>query len=394
VRRGDVGQRVGCEMTAALRLAEDLLARRSLTPADDGCQALLAQRLAPLGFACEALDAGPEQARVSNLWAVHAGSRPGPTLVLAGHTDVVPTGPLDRWTSDPFVPTHRNGRLYGRGAADMKTAVACMSVAAEEFVRARPDHAGTVALLITSDEEGPSLHGTLHAVQVLQQRGTQLDGCIIGEPTSVDRVGDMVKNGRRGTLSARLVVQGIQGHIAYPQLARNPVHSFAPALAELVATRWDEGNAFFLPTSWQVSNIHAGTGVGNVIPGELVVDCNFRFSTESTAASLQERFVAMLQRHGVQHQVSWTLGGEPFLTPPGTLHAALAAAARAEFGIEPELSTTGGTSDGRFIARICPQVMEFGFSNESAHKIDEWVEVAAIEPMKNAYRRTLEAFLA
>ena len=381
-------------MTAALRLAEDLLACRSLTPADDGCQALLAQRLAPLGFACEALDAGPEQARVSNLWAVHAGSRPGPTLVLAGHTDVVPTGPLDRWTSDPFVPTHRNGRLYGRGAADMKTAVACMSVAAEEFVRARPDHAGTVALLITSDEEGPSLHGTLHAVQVLQQRGTQLDGCIIGEPTSVDRVGDMVKNGRRGTLSARLVVQGIQGHIAYPQLARNPVHRFAPALAELVATRWDEGNAFFLPTSWQVSNIHAGTGVGNVIPGELVVDCNFRFSTESTAASLQERFVAVLQRHGVQHQVSWTLGGEPFLTPPGTLHAALAAAARAEFGIEPELSTTGGTSDGRFIARICPQVMEFGFSNESAHKIDEWVEVAAIEPMKNAYRRTLEAFLA
>ena len=381
-------------MTAALRLAEDLLACRSLTPADDGCQALLAQRLAPLGFACEALDAGPEQARVSNLWAVHAGSRPGPTLVLAGHTDVVPTGPLDRWTSDPFVPTHRNGRLYGRGAADMKTAVACMSVAAEEFVRARPDHAGTVALLITSDEEGPSLHGTLHAVQVLQQRGTRLDGCIIGEPTSVDRVGDMVKNGRRGTLSARLVVQGIQGHIAYPQLARNPVHSFAPALAELVATRWDEGNAFFLPTSWQVSNIHAGTGVGNVIPGELVVDCNFRFSTESTAASLQERFVAVLQRHGVQHQVSWTLGGEPFLTPPGTLHAALAAAARAEFGIEPALSTTGGTSDGRFIARICPQVMEFGFSNESAHKIDEWVEVAAIEPMKNAYRRTLEAFLA
>jgi succinyl-diaminopimelate desuccinylase len=381
-------------MTAALRLAEDLLACRSLTPADDGCQALLAQRLAPLGFVCETLDAGPEQARVSNLWAVHAGSRPGPTLVLAGHTDVVPTGPLDRWTSDPFVPTHRNGRLYGRGAADMKTAVACMSVAAEEFVRARPDHAGTVALLITSDEEGPSLHGTLHAVQVLQQRGTQLDGCIIGEPTSVDRVGDMVKNGRRGTLSARLVVQGIQGHIAYPQLARNPVHSFAPALAELVATRWDEGNAFFLPTSWQVSNIHAGTGVGNVIPGELVVDCNFRFSTKSTAASLQERFVAVLQRHGVQHQVSWTLGGEPFFTPPGTLHAALAAAARAEFGIEPELSTTGGTSDGRFIARICPQVMEFGFSNESAHKIDEWVEVAAIEPMKNAYRRTLEAFLA
>ena len=385
------------EPNAALRLAEQLIKCRSLTPADDGCQSLLAQRLTAVGFVCEALDAGPAAARVSNLWAVHcaqsADARTGPTLVLAGHTDVVPTGPVERWASDPFVPTHRAGRLHGRGAADMKTAVAAMTIAAEEFVRAQPLHAGTVALLITSDEEGPSLHGTLHAVQVLQERGVAIDGCIIGEPTSVDRVGDMVKNGRRGTLSARLVVKGIQGHVAYPQLARNPIHDFAPALAELTTTRWDEGNDFFLPTSWQVSNMHAGTGVGNVIPGELVVDCNFRFSTESTAASLQARFVALLQRHGVQHDVAWTLGGEPFLTPPGTLHAALAGAIEAEFGITPELSTTGGTSDGRFIARICPQVMEFGFSNESAHKIDEWVEVAAIEPLKNTYRRTLEAFL-
>ena len=381
-------------MNDALRLAESLIACRSITPADDGCQVLLAARLQAAGFVCESLDAGPDGARVSNLWAVHGSGRPGPTLVLAGHTDVVPTGPLERWTSDPFVPTHRGGRLHGRGAADMKTAVACMSVAAEEYVRAHPEHAGTVALLITSDEEGPSLHGTLHAVQALQDRGTRLDACIIGEPTSVDRVGDMIKNGRRGTLSARLVVKGIQGHIAYPQLARNPIHDFAPALAELTTTRWDDGNAFFLPTSWQVSNIHGGTGVGNVIPGELVVDCNFRFSTESTAQSLKDRFVAVLQRHGVQFDVRWTLGGDPFLTPPGTLHAALSAAVRAEFGIEPELSTTGGTSDGRFIARICPQVMEFGFSNESAHKLDEWVEVAAIEPLKNAYRRTLEAFLA
>ena len=381
-------------MTAALRLAEALIACRSLTPTDGGCQALLVSNLKAVGFTCEQLDAGPDAARVSNLWAVHSSGRPGPTLVLAGHTDVVPTGPLEQWASDPFVPTHRNGRLYGRGAADMKTAVACMAVAAQEFVRQSPEHAGTVALLITSDEEGPSVHGTLHAVQVLQSRGVRLDGCIIGEPTSVDRVGDMVKNGRRGTLSARLVVKGIQGHIAYPQLARNPIHDFAPALAELTTTRWDEGNAFFLPTSWQVSNIHAGTGVGNVIPGELVVDCNFRFSTESTATSLQERFVAILRRHGVEHVVQWTLGGEPFLTPPGSLHAALAAAVKAEFGIEPELSTTGGTSDGRFIARICPQVMEFGVSNESAHKIDEWVEVAAIEPLKNAYRRTLETFLS
>ena len=379
--------------TETLRLAESLIACRSLTPADGGCQALLAQRLGAAGFVCEALDAGPADARVSNLWAVHVGKRPGPTLVLAGHTDVVPTGPVECWTSAPFVPTHRGGRLYGRGAADMKTAVAAMTVAAEEFVRTRPAHGGTVALLITSDEEGPSLHGTLHAVQVLQQRGVQIDACIIGEPTSVDRVGDMVKNGRRGTLSARLVVKGVQGHIAYPQLARNPVHDFAPALAELITTRWDEGNAFFLPTSWQVSNLHAGTGVGNVIPGELVVDCNFRFSTQSTAASLQARFVDTLNRHGVQHDIAWTLGGEPFLTPPGTLHAALAGAIEAEFGIQPELSTTGGTSDGRFIARICPQVMEFGFSNESAHKIDEWVEVAAIEPLKNTYRRTLESFL-
>ena len=380
-------------MTAALRLTEALIACRSVTPADGGCQALLAQRLGGAGFICEALDAGPASGRVSNLWAVHAGGAPGPLLVLAGHTDVVPSGPLERWTSDPFVPTHRGGRLYGRGAADMKTAVAAMTVAVEEFVRARPRHAGTVALLFTSDEEGPALHGTLHAVQVLQARGLKIDACIIGEPISVDRVGDMIKNGRRGTLSARLVVKGVQGHIAYPQLARNPIHDFAPALAELVTTRWDEGNAFFLPTSWQVSNLQAGTGVGNMIPGELVVDCNFRFSTESSAASLQQRFEALLTRHGVEHEIRWTLGGEPFLTPPGTLHAALAGAIKAEFGIDSELSTTGGTSDGRFIARASAQVIEFGVVNESAHKIDEWVELAAIEPLKNSYRRTLEAFL-
>ena len=376
-----------------IRLAESLIACPSLTPADGGCQALLATHLRAAGFSCEQLDAGPEEARVSNLWAVHRGGRDGPTLVLAGHTDVVPTGPLERWTSDPFVPTHRAGRLVGRGAADMKTAVAAMTVAAIEFVREQPQHAGCVALLFTSDEEGPALHGTQHVVQVLRERGVRLDACLIGEPTSVDRVGDMVKNGRRGTLSARLRVLGIQGHIAYPQLARNPVHDFAPALAELTATRWDEGNAHFMPTSWQVSNLHAGTGAGNVIPGELIVDCNFRFSTESTAASLRERFVAVLQRHGVQHDIIWTLGGEPFLTPPGTLHAALSQAIEAEFGLRPTLSTTGGTSDGRFIASICPQVMEFGLRNESAHKLDEWVEVAAIEPLKNTYRRTLDAFL-
>ncbi len=385
-------------MTAAartLRLAEALIARRSVTPEDAGCQALLVSQLAAVGFACEALDAGPSEARVANLWAVHDAGVPGPTLVFAGHTDVVPTGPLQHWASDPFVPTHRGGRLYGRGAADMKTAVAAMTVAACDFVSAQPHHAGRVALLITSDEEGPALHGTVHAVEVLQARGEKLDACIVGEPTSVQQLGDMVKNGRRGTLSGRLVVKGIQGHIAYPQLARNPLHRFAPALAELVATRWDDGNEYFPPTSWQVSNLHAGTGAFNVIPGEAVVDFNFRYSTESTPEALKQRVQGILARHGVEHELAWTLGGEPFLTPPGTLSAALVAAIAAECGgTVPELSTTGGTSDGRFIARVCPQVMEFGVINASIHKIDEWVDVAAVAPLTAVYRRTIENFLA
>ncbi|MDP2004067.1 MAG: succinyl-diaminopimelate desuccinylase [Rubrivivax sp.] len=380
---------------ATLRLAEALIACRSVTPADGGCQALLVQRLQAAGFRCETLDAGPPEARVANLWAVHDAGLPGPTLVFAGHTDVVPTGPLERWTSDPFVPTHREGRLYGRGAADMKAAVAAMAVAAGEYTLANPQHRGRVALLITSDEEGPALHGTRHAVEVLQARHERLDACIVGEPTSVDRLGDMVKNGRRGSFSGRLRVIGVQGHIAYPQLAKNPLHVLAPALAELVATRWDEGNSFFPPTSFQVSNVHAGTGALNVIPGDLVLDFNFRFSTESTPASLRQRVEGLLQRHGVEHELQWTLGGEPFLTPPGTLSAALVAAIGSECGgITPELSTTGGTSDGRFIARLCPQVMEFGVVNESIHKIDEWVEVAALEPLQKVYRATLERFLA
>jgi len=380
-------------MTAALRLTEALIACRSVTPADGGCQALLAQGLARAGFDCESIDAGPAEARVSNLWAVHRGDRPGPTVVLAGHTDVVPTGPLERWASDPFVPTHRDGRLYGRGAADMKTAVACMAVAAQQFVAADPGHAGTVALLFTSDEEGPALHGTRHVVDVLQRRGVRLDACIVGEPTSVERLGDMVKNGRRGTLSGRLAVKGVQGHIAYPQLARNPIHELAPALAELVATRWDEGNDFFPPTGWQVSNIHAGTGAANVIPGELVLDFNFRHSTESTPDALKSRLQGVLDRHGVHHELTWGPSGDPFLTTAGTLSEALVAAIDSVCGVQPALSTTGGTSDGRFLARLCPQVMEFGVVNESIHKIDEWVEVAAIEPLKNVYRRTLENFL-
>ena len=378
---------------STLRLLETLIARPSVTPDDAGCQALLSARLAPLGFACETLCFGPEAARVTNLWALHRGSRPGPTVVLAGHTDVVPTGPLAAWTSDPFVPSHRDGRLYGRGAADMKTSIAAMTVAAEEFVRQHPNHAGSVALLFTSDEEGPSVDGTVKVVEALQARGERLDCCIVGEPTSVDRLGDMIKNGRRGSLSAKLTVHGVQGHVAYPQLASNPIHLLAPALAELAAMVWDAGNAYFPATTWQVSNIHAGTGVGNVIPGEVVVDFNFRFSTESTPDQLKARVVDLLARHAVPHTLAWTLGGSPFLTRPGTLSAALSAAIQAETGATPVLSTTGGTSDGRFIAQVCEQVVEFGPVNASIHKIDEHVRVADIEPLKNIYRRTLEALL-
>ncbi len=376
-----------------LRLLEALIARPSVTPDDAGCQALVAERLAPLGFECETLVFGPANGRVSNLWAVHRGGRPGPTVVLAGHTDVVPSGPLAAWASDPFVPSHRGGKLYGRGAADMKCSIAAMTVAADEFVRQHPGHAGTVALLFTSDEEGPSVDGTVQVVQALQARGERLDCCIVGEPTSVSRLGDMIKNGRRGSLSARLTVIGVQGHVAYPQLARNPIHQLAPALADLTAMVWDAGNDHFPPTTWQVSNIHGGTGVGNVIPGEVVVDFNFRFSTQSSPEQLQARVLAVLARHGVEHRIAWTLGGLPFLTRPGSLSDALTAAIHAETGAAAVLSTTGGTSDGRFIAQVCAQVVEFGPINASIHKIDEHVLVADIEPLKNIYRRTLEALL-
>jgi succinyl-diaminopimelate desuccinylase len=377
-----------------LRLAEALIARPSVTPQDAGCQALLAERLERAGFTCEALECGPPELRVSNLWALRRGGRPGPTLAFAGHTDVVPTGPLQHWRSDPFVPTHRDGHLYGRGAADMKTSIAAMVVAVEEFVQARPAHAGAIALLLTSDEEGPSVDGTVRLVQMLQQRGIGLDACIVGEPTSVERLGDTIKNGRRGTLSGKLLVKGVQGHIAYPHLARNPIHDVAPALAELVATRWDDGNEFFPPTSWQVSNIHAGTGAGNVIPGELELQFNFRFGNESTPESLKARVQAILDRHRVDATLDWTLGGDTFLTPPGSLSRALTDAIHDETGLTPTLSTTGGTSDGRFIARICPQVVEFGPVNSSIHKIDEHVAAADVERLKNIYRRTLEKLLS
>ncbi|CAN5856533.1 succinyl-diaminopimelate desuccinylase [soil metagenome] len=385
-------------MSRTLQLAEALIARHSVTPLDGGCQALIQQRLAPLGFEFETIISGPAGQQVTNLWAVRRGrnlerKNSAKLLAFAGHTDVVPTGPLTQWRSDPFVPTHREGRLYGRGAADMKTSIAAMVVAVEEFVAAVPDHAGSIAFLLTSDEEGPALDGTVKVCEWLTARGEKLDYCIVGEPTSLDQLGDMIKNGRRGTLSGKLKVKGVQGHIAYPHLAKNPIHLAAPALAELVAIRWDDGNTYFPPTSWQMSNIHAGTGASNVIPGEAVIDFNFRFSTESTPQSLKDRVRAVLDRHGLEYDLAWSLGGEPFLTPVGDLSEALTQAIRAQTGITTELSTTGGTSDGRFIAKICPQVIEFGPLNASIHKIDEWVEVASLDPLKNIYRDSLERLL-
>jgi succinyl-diaminopimelate desuccinylase len=380
-------------MGAALELAEALIARASVTPDDAGCQTLIAERLGAVGFVCERMDHGPEAARVSNLWAKRSGARPGPAFVFAGHTDVVPPGPLAQWTSDPFVPTHRGGLLYGRGAADMKSSIAAMVVAAEGFVAAHPQHSGSIALLITSDEEGPAVDGTVKVVEALAERGERLDCCIVGEPTSVEALGDMVKNGRRGSLSGRLTVLGVQGHVAYPQLARNPIHQIGPALSALASEAWDAGNAHFPPTSFQISNIHGGTGVGNVIPGEVVLDFNFRFSTESTPEALKRRVTALLESHGLDYRLDWILGGEPFLTPVGSLSDALSAAIEAECGLRPTLSTTGGTSDGRFIAKICPQVVEFGPRNASIHKIDEHVEAADIDRLAAIYRGVLERLL-
>jgi succinyl-diaminopimelate desuccinylase len=381
-------------MTRALHLAEQLISRRSVTPEDGQCQRIVDERLKPLGFDGEAIESGPDSFRVTNLWSRRRGRLEargqGRTLVFAGHTDVVPTGPLAQWTSDPFIPAHRDGRLYGRGAADMKTSIAAFVVATEEFLAAHPDPALSIALLLTSDEEGPSVDGTVVVCERLRARGERLDWCIVGEPTSVGRLGDMIKNGRRGSLSGRLIVKGVQGHIAYPQLARNPVHQALPALGELAALEWDRGNDFFPATAWQISNIHAGTGATNVIPGAVTVDFNFRFSTESTPEGLQRRTREVLDRHGLAYELDWVVGGLPFLTTPGELVRAVQDAIRAECGIETELSTTGGTSDARFISRICPQVIEFGPVNASIHQIDEHVAVADIEPLKNIYRRVLE----
>ncbi|HSV52438.1 MAG TPA: succinyl-diaminopimelate desuccinylase [Burkholderiaceae bacterium] len=382
-------------MSRTLHLTEQLISRASTTPEDAQCQQIIAQRLQVLGFECETICSGPDNFRVTNLWAKRPGTLAGPssaarTIVFAGHTDVVPTGPLAQWTSDPFVPTHRDGKLFGRGASDMKTSIAAFVVAVEEFVAAKPDPALSIALLITSDEEGPATDGTVVVCEMLKSRGEKLDYCIVGEPTSVQRTGDMIKNGRRGTMGGKLTVKGIQGHIAYPQLADNPIHKVAPALSELVAVEWDKGNEFFQPTSWQMSNIHGGTGASNVIPGSVVIDFNFRFCTESTPQGLQQRVHAVLDRHGLDYELQWTVGGLPFLTTPGDLVAAVQAAIQAETGISTELSTTGGTSDGRFIAQICPQTIEVGPPNATIHKIDEHVVVADIEPLKNIYRRVLE----
>lgn len=378
-------------MSRTLQLTEQLLSRSSVTPEDAGCLEIITARLAPLGFVCERIDSGPETFRVSNLWAVkrsaHAGAK---TLVFAGHTDVVPTGPLEQWASNPFTPTHRDGKLYGRGASDMKTSLAAMVVACEEFAVSHADPQINIAFLLTSDEEGPALDGTVKVCEALTARGETLDWCIVGEPTSVEKTGDMIKNGRRGTMSGKLTVKGVQGHIAYPQLAKNPIHLLAPPLAELVAIEWDQGNDFFPPTSWQVSNVHGGTGASNVIPGHLVLDFNFRFCTESTPESLQQRLTAVLEKHALEYDLVWTIGGLPFLTTPGVLVETVRSAILEETGLQTQLSTTGGTSDGRFIAQICSQVVEVGPPNATIHKLNEHVSLADMEPLKNIYRKVLE----
>ncbi len=374
------------------QLAEALIAQRSVTPEDAQCQQMLAARLSAIGFEVE----GHPHGDVKNFWAIKRGTLAdkGKVLVFAGHTDVVPPGKLNDWTSDPFIPTERDGNLYGRGAADMKTSLAAMVVAAEEFIAANTEHKGTLAYLITSDEEGAAIDGTVRVCEALKAREQRLDFCVVGEPTSVDKLGDMIKNGRRGTLSGKLRIKGVQGHVAYPTLAINPIHLAVPALTELTQIQWDAGNQYYSPTSWQVSNIHAGTGVGNVIPGECVVDFNFRFCTENTPESLKAWLQEVLDKHKLNYDLQWTLGGQPFLTQPAELSRALSAAITAETGVSTELSTSGGTSDGRFIAQICPQVIEFGPVNASIHKVDEHVAIEAIEVLKNIYRRTMEQLIA
>ena len=375
-----------------LEKARALIARPSVTPEDAGCLDLIASWLVPLGFQIERIDAGG----VSNLWARRGTG--GRLICFAGHTDVVPTGPLEQWTSPPFEPVVRDGHLYGRGAADMKSSIAACIVAMERLINRRglanAATADSLCLLLTSDEEGDAIDGTVRVVEALKARNETLDYCIVGEPTCVSRLGDTMKNGRRGSLSAKLTVRGVQGHVAYPHLVKNPVHLAAPALAELAATSWDLGNEYFPPTSFQISNAHAGTGAGNVVPGSFVIDFNFRFSTASTVEDLQSRVHSLLDRHELEYDIAWTLGARPFLTPRGELCAALMAAAAAETRIATELSTTGGTSDGRFIADICPQLVEFGPINASIHKVDECIAVADLEPLARIYEHTFDRMMS
>ena len=369
------------------QLTEQLIACRSVTPDDGGCMDIVGQRLQRAGFSLEYINRGG----VRNLWARRGTARP--LFCFAGHTDVVPTGPLDQWQSDPFQPTVRGGVLYGRGAADMKGSIAAFVTATEAFVAAHPAHSGSIAFLLTSDEEGDALDGTVAVTETLAARGEAMDYCVVGEPTAVSQLGDTLKNGRRGSLSGKLTIKGVQGHIAYPHLAKNPIHLAAPAIAELAGTVWDHGNEFFPPTTWQISNIHGGTGASNVIPGHVDILFNFRFSTASTPEGLKKGLAEILDRHGLDYELGWTLGAKPFLTGGGELVAASVAAIRAETGLEPELSTTGGTSDGRFIAEICPQVIEIGPVNATIHKIDECVELAALPRLSAIYQRILAQLL-
>lgn len=370
-----------------LALAQTLIACRSLTPFDEGCQEILINRLEKIGFNIERVRCG----EVDNLWARRGTS--APLLCFAGHTDVVPTGPVDKWDSDPFKPEIRDGRLYGRGAADMKGSLAAFVTAIEAFVAGHPDHGGSIALLITSDEEGVAIDGTVRVVEALKARNELIDYCIVGEPTCINELGDTIKNGRRGSLSGTLTVKGIQGHIAYPHLAKNPIHLAAPAIAELSQTKWDDGNEYFPPTTWQISNISGGTGATNVIPGEVTLLFNFRFSTASTVESLKARVHEILNRQDFDYDLRWEFSGKPYLTPRGSLVDAISNAIRTVVGIEPELSTSGGTSDGRFIADICPQVVEIGPRNATIHKLNEYVEVKDLEQLPEIYRLTLEHLL-
>ncbi|MFO1398866.1 MAG: succinyl-diaminopimelate desuccinylase [Burkholderiales bacterium] len=370
-----------------LDLTRDLIARPSLTPDDAGCQALLQSRLAPLGFVPETLVSNG----VTNLWTRRGNT--APLVCFAGHTDVVPTGPRTAWQTDPFAPTLVDGYLHGRGAADMKGSLAAFVIAIESFLAAHPAAPGSIALLLTSDEEGPSVDGTVKVVERLAARGERIDYCVVGEPSSVTTLGDMIKNGRRGSLSGTLIVHGVQGHVAYPHLARNPIHALAPALAELAATTWDEGNEYFPPTTWQCSNVHAGTGVTNVIPGSLELMFNFRFATANTRETLAQRLEAILRRHGVDYTLAWTGYGRPFLTPRGRLVDVASAAVRDVNGVTPAISTTGGTSDGRFIADICDEIVELGPVNATIHKVDERVRASDLEALAAIYRGILEHLL-